>query len=283
MAASTSNTNWEKIQQGVKDVEKRIGQKDYNGAMVKARQTLEFMVKLQAARAGIAETAELKNLIDTLYQNHWISKATCEHYHKIRIIGNKAVHEGDTNAYNANQSYHALSQEVYTFANDYRNAKRGTRQSSQAKRSSSTGKSTATGSTRSRKRKQSKGFSFTVYDLLKILIPILCIILLFLVVRLVKPDSDSKETTAEVTTEAQLEENTEAETQPEETEAEAAVVYRTTSVLNVRSEPSTEGSRIGQLEAGAVVDYVGVYDGDWTIIRYNDMEAYVASAYLTTE
>ncbi len=283
MAASTSNTNWEKIQQGVKDVEKQIGQKDYNGAMVKARQTLEFMVKLQAARAGIAETAELKNMIDLLYQNHWISKATCEHYHKIRIIGNKAVHEGDTNAYNANQSYHALSQEVYTFANDYKNAKRGTRQSSSAKRSSSTAKSRTTGSTRSRKRKPSGGFSFTVYDLLKILIPILCIILLFLVVRLVKPDSDSKEITAEVTTEAQLEENTEAETQPEETEAEAAVVYRTTSVLNVRSESSTEGSRIGQLEAGAVVDYVGVYDGDWTIIRYNDMEAYVASAYLTTE
>ena len=31
---------------------------------------------------------------------------------------------GDSNAYSANQAYHMLSQEVYTFADDYRNAKR---------------------------------------------------------------------------------------------------------------------------------------------------------------
>ncbi|MCD8082506.1 MAG: SH3 domain-containing protein [Clostridiales bacterium] len=285
MAASNSNTNWEKIQQGVKEVEKLIGQKDYNGAMVKARQTLEFMVKLQAARAGIAETSELKNLIDTLYQNHWISKATCEHYHKIRIIGNKAVHEGDTNAYNANQSYHALSQEVYTFANDYKNARRGTRQSSARRQSSAKSSSKGAATTRSRKRRQAKGLSFTVYDLLKLLIPILCIILLFVVVKLVKPDSDSKETTANVAAETQVEKETvPEETAPQETEEAApSVVYRTTAVLNVRSEPSTDGSRVGQLEAGATVDYVEAYDDDWAVIQYNGSEAYVASSYLTTE
>ena len=30
-------------------------------------------------------------MIDVLYENRWISKTTCEHYHKIRMIGNKAA------------------------------------------------------------------------------------------------------------------------------------------------------------------------------------------------
>ena len=37
--------SWEKIQSGVRDTERLIGQKKYNMAMIKARQTLEFMVK----------------------------------------------------------------------------------------------------------------------------------------------------------------------------------------------------------------------------------------------
>ena len=40
------------------------------------------------------------------------------------MIGNKAAHEGDSNAYSANQAYHMLSQEVYTFSDDDRNAKK---------------------------------------------------------------------------------------------------------------------------------------------------------------
>lgn len=54
-----------------------------------------------------------------MYQIRVISKSTYEHYNKIRIIGNKATHEGDNNAYNANTAYHLLSQEVFTFSNDY--------------------------------------------------------------------------------------------------------------------------------------------------------------------
>ena len=119
------NSSWDKIQQGVKDTERLIVQREYNASMVKARQTLEFMVKNLADQAGIMDESDLKSMIDVLYENRWISKATCEHYHKIRMIGNKAVHEGDSNAYSANQAYHMLSQEVYTFADDYRNAKKG--------------------------------------------------------------------------------------------------------------------------------------------------------------
>lgn len=291
MASSNVNSSWEKIQHGVKDTERLIGQKEYNASMIKARQTLEFMVRLLAERACVVDSGDLMEMIDTLYQNRWISKATCEHYHKIRIIGNKAVHEGDNNAYNANQAYHMLSQEVYTFANDYRNAQRGTRPSRSANRStgqSGSGRPAANRPVsqaqmnRSRKRQPQKRAGFTIYDLLKLLIPILCIVLLVLVIKLVKPSKDDTNptTTAPVTTEqVQPEEQT---TAPAETTA-AAVVYKTTDVLNVRPAPNTTDARIGQLEAGAAVEYVRDHDEEWAVIMYNGQEAYVAKRFLTAE
>lgn len=280
--ASNSNSNWEKIQLGVKDTERLIGQKDYNSAMIKARQTLEFMVKQLGERACIVDGSDLKDMIDTLYQSHWISKATCEHYHKIRMIGNKAVHEGDNNAYNANQAYHMLSQEVYTFANDYSNAQKGTKRPNRNGASKgSASRSSASQSTRSRKRQSSARSGFSAYDLLKLLVPLLCIILLVCVIKLVKPASDKPASNAS-------EPSTVAEQQTEEapTEAqtmEASVVYKTTSNLNVRSGPSTDSDRIGQLLEGSAVEYVGEYDSDWAIILYNGEQAYVSSQYLTTE
>ena len=87
------NSSWDKIQQGVKDTERLIVQREYNASMIKARQTLEFMVKNLADQAGIMDESDLKGMIDMLYENRWISKATCEHYHKIRMIGNKAAHD----------------------------------------------------------------------------------------------------------------------------------------------------------------------------------------------
>lgn len=290
MANTGINNNWDKIQLGVKDVERLIGQKDYNTAMIKARQTLEFMVKLLIDRACIVDSGDLKEMIDALYQNRWISKSTCEHYHKIRMIGNKAVHEGDSNAYNANQAYHVLSQEVYTFANDYRNAQRGTKPraaASSQKRSGGTSSGRGTSQSRpsssqnnrSRKRTAQKKSGFTLYDLLRIMIPVLCVILLICVIKLVKPGSKKEtEPTAPVTTEA----TTEASTEAPQTAA-PAVVYKTTSVLNVRPQPNTDTDRIGQLQAGTVVEYLGAYDDTWAMIQYNGQQAYVASQYLTTE
>ena len=40
--ANNTNTSWERIQQGVSDTERLIGQKEYNASMIKARQTLEL-------------------------------------------------------------------------------------------------------------------------------------------------------------------------------------------------------------------------------------------------
>ncbi|MDD3253577.1 MAG: DUF4145 domain-containing protein [Lachnospiraceae bacterium] len=278
------NSSWEKIQQGVSDVERLICQKEYNASMIKARQTLEFMVNLLAERAGFTETADLKTQIDTLYQNRLISKNTCERYHKIRIIGNKAAHEGDANAYNANQAYHTLSQEVYAFA-DLRTApQKGSRPAATTTRRTAS-PSTVTqrsSATRSRRRQAHRAPGFTVYDLLKLLIPILCIVLVFCIVRLVRPGKGGSQPTAEPTTSMSESTPTETTAAPE-TETEATQVYKTSTVLNVRPEPNTTSERIGQLDAGTTVEYVGTYDDTWAIIRYNDQEAYVASQYLTTE
>ena len=51
----------------------------------------------------------------------------------------------------------------------------------------------------------------------------------------------------------------------------------------MRSQPSTDGERLGLLEAGTVVDYIDAYDDEWAIISYNGSEAYVASQYLTRD
>ncbi len=304
--ALSGNSSWEKIQQGVKDTERLIVQREYNASMVKARQTLEFMVKNLSDQAGILDESDLKNMIDVLYENRWISKTTCEHYHKIRMIGNKAVHEGDANAYSANQAYHMLSQEVYTFADDYRNAKKGrkpltrpvtasdgSRSGKTAGSGTETTKRSSTGTqkgshtgrnygsrpaSRGRKKSGGKKSSFSVMTLLKILVPLLCIVLLILVVKLAKPQSGTQET--EATTAAETMEATQAEPSEEES---TGPVYRTTDVLNVRPEPSTSSERIGQLNAGVAVEYVRQHDDDWAVILYNGQEAYVASRYLTTE
>ena len=64
-------------------------------------------------------------------------------------------------------------------------------------------------------------------------------------------------------------------------ETTPAPVYKTTSSLNVRSEPSTAGQKLGLLEAGTIIDYVEDYDDEWTVINYNGTQAYVNSQYLT--
>ena len=57
---NTRNVNsWELIQDGVKETEKLLGQKEYNLAMIKARQTLEYMVKSLYKELGDSEGIEL--------------------------------------------------------------------------------------------------------------------------------------------------------------------------------------------------------------------------------
>ncbi len=60
----------------------------------------------------------MDSMIHELYNNGWISKSTAEHYLQIYDIGTKAAKNGDNGAYNANQAYHVLSQEIYSFADN---------------------------------------------------------------------------------------------------------------------------------------------------------------------
>ena len=105
---------WEQIQKSVQETERLMGQKKYNLSMIKARQTMEFMVKLQCDKAGIVEGTP-ENMIRELYEGKWISKSTAEHYMQILDLGNKATKEGDNSAYNATQAHHVLTQEIYAF------------------------------------------------------------------------------------------------------------------------------------------------------------------------
>lgn len=275
MGTTDTASSWDKIRLGMKDAERLIGQKQYNMSMVKCRQTLEIMVRSLADKACLVD-AELSVTIDDLYQGKWISKTTCDHYHKIRMIGNKAVHEGNDSAYDANQAYHLLSQEVYTFSNDYRSKPK------QRKTTSSSSSASSQQIRRSRNasgRKSKNGFRLSQSDMLRILIGVLCIIFIIALVRFLKPGKKGNaDATLPVTTEETLPEAT----TPPETMAQTtpAPVYKASTVLNVRAEPSTTASIRGQLQPDTVVDYVGQHDDDWSIITYDGKQCYVATQYL---
>ena len=327
MAVSDIANTWDKIRQGVKDAEMLITQKKYNLSMVKSRQVLELMVDYLCSTASFSEE-DLASSIDTLYENEWISKATCEHYHKIRMLGNKAVHEGNDNGYDANQAYHLLSQEVYTFANDYKKGRSGGKPAAagrggSASRASSGGRERGRSSgsgrqggrdsgdrspgrrdgsrnsgrrgsgsrnsksqgNRSRRRQKPSGFSLTPVDLIRLGLLLAVVVIIALAVRFITPKDQKEEETSSSSVPVQT---TAWETMPPTTappvetmaDTTPAPVYKTSSALNVRSEPSTAGEILTVLEVGTIVDYVEDYDDEWIIINYNGVQAYVSSQYL---
>ena len=296
MANVENTTSWKQIQQGVRETERLIGHKEFNLAMVKARQTLEYRVRCMAEKACLVE-GDLSDTIDQLYEGRWISRNTKDHYHNIRILGNKAVHEGDDTAYDANQAYQMLVQEVKAFADEYSSGRPAARPSGSGARGSQ-GRSSSgnrrpaqqqgrrpsgSGGNRRKKRKRVS----PAYYVLRFLVPLLAVILLIVVIRALLPDKEDKvkETTAPVTVEAptepptqeQVPEPTEPTTQAEET---GGVYVITGSAVNVRKEPSKDARILAQLTKGATVDYVKRYSNEWAVINYDGQEAYVASQYL---
>ena len=257
----------ELIETGLSDTERLSSQKQYSLAMIKARQTLEYIARSLCRKSGLPES-ELIDMVDDLYRKGIITRDSCTHYHKIRMLGEAALQNGDNNAYNASNAYQLLSQEVFAYRSVYsQRPKRGG--SSAKKRSGSSGR-------------RSSGPAFEPFDLLKILIPILAIILAVSLFRLFKPDKPAETTVAVETTAA--EETTEAAletTAPEETEPQVITVYTTNASLNVRSAPSRDSERLATIPAGTTVDYVSAYNSEWAIINYNGGQAYVASQYLT--
>ena len=283
MAVNDRMSSWSDISQGTKDVEKYIGQKRYDLAMMKARQTLELMVNYLLEKNSIKSEGSLADKIDDLYKNRVITRTSADHYSSIRIIGKRAAQEGDTNPGRANEAYHLLSQEMYTFANEYSTGRPVRRASS---------------SSGTKKKNRKSGYTIAGVDLgtvLRLLIPILLVIVLILVVQ--RCSKSSKKNNAE--TETQMQVTTIAtvpETQPTlpeteapatepvaETEPEVPKEWVTTDTLRVRSEPSTSGGDrtiVGVLQPDTVVEYIEDYDDTWAKINYNGAQCYVSKQYL---
>ncbi|MDO4939286.1 MAG: SH3 domain-containing protein [Lachnospiraceae bacterium] len=274
--ADTMNS-WEVIRNGASDVEHLIGHKQYNMAMVKARQTLEVMVNSLADFYGL-ETGDLKTTIDDLYRIGVISKTSAEHYHKIRMIGNKAVHEGEDSPTGANVAYHMLSQELYTFANDLSGKKKPLRKTKTA--SASRNPDDDIRPIRVRKSKKNSRIGEKIFIVVAI---ILAILLVIGIIKLITSDSD-KSSKKENETEMQTVVETAApvvqpETYPVETEPQTEAVVMgyviNAQTVNIREEPNTNCRILVQLSKGTPINVIEEVDADWVKIDLDGTEAYV--------
>lgn len=268
---------WEKIQKSAQDTERLMNQKKYNAVMVKAKQTIEYMIRLQCDRAGIVEGKPDKMVRD-LYEEQWITKSAAEHYLQILSIGAKASRDGDDDPAAAASAARILSQEFRRFSKENK--------STQQER----GRSVLPSGRQSRSRRRNKS-ALSGGDILKLLIPIILVVVLIFLIRILTPKKDpTSETTAPPATTATTAAPT---TEPlptvdptvEETTTTAAATaaYKTTATLNVRNSPSSANlqNRIGKLDPGVAVEYVRDHDAEWAVIMYNGQEAYVSKQYLT--
>lgn len=292
MANSATRSAWQQIQAGVYDTEKLLTNQEYNLSMIKARQTLEVIIKQLSGRED-EEDQSLADIIDSLYTNNIISKTSCEHYHKIRAIGNKAVHENNDDGYNATIAYQLLSEEVQTFIHDYSPKKTRISPVITPVRNDNTQRRqnvSATESTPKRKvvRKTSKNKkrpTVNTSDLAKVAVGFVILLILIFLFRSLNPfKNDKKTTTTTTTTAATYGESSDSSETNSETSTEAAAAastkYVTTAKLNVRSAPSRDGDILATLNVGVTVDYAGEHDSTWSIINYNGGQAYVATAYI---
>ena len=289
MANSTNNTAWQQIQNGIYDTQKLLAAQEDNLSMIKAKQTLEIIIKQLSGRDDDDEQS-ITDIIDSLYTSNVISYDSFEHYHKIRSIGNKAILENNNEEFNATFACQLLSEEVQTFINEY--APRKTRvtpvvtpiiNDNPQKRTSGT---STEGTQRKRVVKKSsknkKKPTVNTADLTKVIIGFVILIVLILLFRSLVPskkktNATNTTTTTTVSSDSTDTSETSAETAPETT---ASVKYITTARLHVRSSPSLDGDILATLSLGVSVEYAGEHDATWSIINYNGGQAYVATAYI---
>ncbi|MDO4266205.1 MAG: DUF4145 domain-containing protein [Eubacteriales bacterium] len=290
MADIRNTGTWQRVERGLSEMANLYSRGEYNLALVKGRQTMEQIVRLYAGQSFVVYT-DLADTIENLYQGRYIGKDTRDSFHIIRLLGNKAVHEGDNEPQDAERSYQLLENEIRRFAggstaagnqkaeeapaDDRASAQgqpdlllkrertrvpaEGTRRSTESRRrydrlddrssrdtnkvptredrlrAQRNGKNSRSG----RGQKQPQGNGVTVYDVLRVLIPAICIILLVVLIRsLLFGGKSEPETTAPTVTEtvAETEPVTVAppETEPETT-APAVLSYRIKgNAVNVR-------------------------------------------------
>ena len=121
------------------------------------------------------------------------------------------------------------------------------------------------------RRVKRRSSSLDMYNIMKFAIPIACIILLIILIKIIMGGSDKStiETTPAATTEAIMETTAAAEAIPEETAAPeteaAASVWVTTTGVKVRTEPNTDCEVLDVLDAGVQVTYKGDAGDEWII------------------
>ena len=161
-----------------------------------------------------------------------------------------------------------------------RNGNRRPAATSTAKRAAASGRRNAN---RPRGGQKGRKQELDLYGILKYVIPILCLILAVILIRVLMGNSGSStiETTPAATVAA-----TEPvmETEPIVPETTAAsepttAIYMTTTGVKVRTEPNTDCRVLAVLDAGTQVTYKGEADG-WVNIDYNGEDAYIKSDFV---
>lgn len=321
MADIRNTGTWQRVERGLSDMANLVSRGEYNLALVKSRQTMEQIVRLSAGQNFVVYT-DLADTIEKLYQGHYITKSSRDAFHTIRMLGNKAVHEGDNDPQDAARSYRLLDQEINAFVSGGRSQEasadreRPAEQTPQRERSSQKeqklnipgertrvpvsreslpssqgsrrrydnlddrstrdrrevpnredrlraqrkGQPARGGAHRGQRKPQQQGIS--VYDVLRILIPVICVILLVVLIRSFMGGGSSAPETSPVQTETATEPVTEPvtavppTTEPETTTA-AAVRYRIKgNGVNIRYadnenrvyEQLSNGTEIGEVE-----------------------------------
>ena len=161
-----------------------------------------------------------------------------------------------------------------------RNGNRRPTADSTAKRAAASGRRNAN---RPRGGQKGRKQELDLYGILKYVIPILCLILAVILIRVLMGNSGSStiETTPAATvavTESVMETDPivpETTAAPEPTTA----IYMTTTGVKVRTEPNTDCRVLAVLDAGTQVTYKGEADG-WVNIDYNGENAYIKSDFV---
>lgn len=154
------------------------------------------------------------------------------------------------------------------------------------RRSSQTSRSGRSGRNSGGRVRRRRGFELNLYNIMKFLIPITCLILLLILVNIIR--NGSSKTTIETTaaaTEAVIESTAAPlDTVPETTAAPetspVSSVWVTTTGVKVRTEPNTNCEVLEVLDAGVQVTYKGSPNDEWIMIDYNGRDAYVSKQFV---
>lgn len=242
--------------QGLLELADLISRREYNWGLVRSRIYEEELVHSYSDETN-TEYTTLADTIEALWRKGVIGDKSRENLHNIRILGNKAAHEGDNDPQDAKNAYFMLKEELQTFAargsseaertpvmisnvnsgpeisesEVYIRPDRRNREEVQngsedidmsyavnRRRPSGNSRPGSSGKNKNKKKKSSGGLN--LYSVLRILIPVLIVVLVIILIKSLLPKKTDKpaDTTAAVETEMP-ESESETETEAPTTEA----------------------------------------------------------------